>query len=75
MLTYVQQQINAIFRIYRKFVKIYINDIIVFFTNIKKTYKTFHKNFCFFRSNKHRFEIFEFFFEIFVRIFIKIKNR
>ena len=48
MSTYIQRQINTIFRVYRKFVKIYVNNIIVFSQTLKKHIKHFTKIFVFF---------------------------
>ena len=34
--TYVQKMINKIFRSYRHFYRVYIDDIVIFFTSLKK---------------------------------------
>ena len=48
--TYVQRQINAILRVYREFVKVYVDDVIVFSQTLKKHIKHFTKIFVFFNQ-------------------------
>ena len=38
----VQRQINRLFRNYRDFVKIYVDDIMMFNKTLKRTYKSFN---------------------------------
>ena len=60
---YVQKQINVILRIYREFVKIYVDDVIVFFQTFEKHLKHLVKIFALFDEMNIVLKFFKFFFE------------
>ena len=71
---YVQKQIDRILQFYRIFVKIYVNDIVIFFKNFEKTCSTFTSNVFRIKTKWHFDEIVQKVFELFYCSFFKSKN-
>ena len=62
---YVQRQIDFILRKFRHFVKIYVNDIVVFFNSLKKHLKHFKQIFVLFKRMNIAFKSIKFFLKYF----------
>ena len=60
---YVQRQINRIFYKYKKFVKTYVDDVVVFFQLLKKHFRHFNQVFDFFVKMNIVFKSFKIYFE------------